>query len=367
MVVAPDVPLGHQAREQPQRLQAAGRAVGTALLVAADQELVPTLVGVEHHAEDTALGLDFPHLPKTGAEDEADVVLPGQRQLCDVGAPLGVHADLAVLLLQQPSEVVPATLTLHGVAGDKGHGTDELQYGAAGRLELRPGGPLPATGVGHVLGVHGEPVDVETLRGGLPVGHLPRVMPLGLALHRGHDHQLRAFSSPDGSEDGEFLTLLLASLGQEEGESPERLFDEAEGLTAVAGDVANALERDLQDGGVVTPLDVDVDRALELLQQPLQVLLGMLPLLLRPGDEDDRGEVLDNATRGSRDLLPRLAMGADRIGQLLLRQLQRRGAPIAVQVRLVVEGRAALPPTVRVVSGHLRLHDAHHRELGATP
>mmetsp|Transcript_80739 Transcript_80739/g.234172 ORF Transcript_80739/g.234172 Transcript_80739/m.234172 type:complete len:222 (+) Transcript_80739:1047-1712(+) len=125
--------------------------------------------------------------------------------------------------------------------------------------------------------------------------------------------------------------------------------------------------RDLQDGRIIAAPHIETQGAVELIEQELEVLPSLVTLPPRSRHEHDAVDVLNNALRGTSDLLPRLPMGTDRVGQLLLAELESRGAPITNEIRLVLEGVSALAPTVCVVSGGLRLNDAHHRQLRSSP
>mmetsp|Transcript_2349 Transcript_2349/g.5886 ORF Transcript_2349/g.5886 Transcript_2349/m.5886 type:complete len:501 (-) Transcript_2349:97-1599(-) len=362
------MPLGEEPLQEALSLQPSGLAVHTALLVAADEEPGGAVLGLGHAAEGAALLLDAPHLwDACGAEEVTHAVLV-DFHLRDVGAVASIDVDLALLLLQEPAEVVATALPLPGVAGDESHLADELQDGVARDGELLAGGALLAEGVGEVLGLHGHSIGVESLGVGFLVPQALSVVAVQLPLHRRHDHQLGPAARAQRAEDRQGLGLLLlflATLVHEKHQGPKLLFHHRQRLPAPARHVAHAVRRDLQRRRVVAVPHLDPRRAFQLLQEHLKVLLGALSLPLSSGHEDNAAHILHDAPGRLRELFPRLALGADGVRELVLVQLHGGCAPIARQVRLAFERGAVLMPSVREVPGHLGLDDAEDGELRA--
>mmetsp|Transcript_21073 Transcript_21073/g.50112 ORF Transcript_21073/g.50112 Transcript_21073/m.50112 type:complete len:313 (-) Transcript_21073:3-941(-) len=112
---------------------------------------------------------------------------------------------------------------------------------------------------------------------------------------------------------------------------------------------------------------MDIDRPLQLVEQPLHVLLGALAFRFAAREERVLPHVLHNGARGALDLLPRSALLSQGVRQLIV--LKRHGlrAPAAVAVVRVLVPVHHVVADLLKVAGDFGLYSTQHLQLGAAP
>eukprot|EP00962_Isochrysis_galbana_P045594 scaffold18014_cov95-Isochrysis_galbana.AAC.2 len=186
------------------------------------------------------------------------------------------------------------------IGGEGCHLPDILHDASGGARQLAPGGAVLAQRVRQLRFIHREGVGREALRLGGVLLDVAREVARPLRLDGRHHLELGAPAAAARAEDGELLrsvellpgrlavAVARAHVGaHKEHEGAPLLLDLAERGAARARDVTNAVTRNVDAGAIVALLPTgDEDGALELLEQPAQVLLGALALLARARHED---------------------------------------------------------------------------------
>mmetsp|Transcript_58812 Transcript_58812/g.191842 ORF Transcript_58812/g.191842 Transcript_58812/m.191842 type:complete len:214 (+) Transcript_58812:471-1112(+) len=200
-----------------------------------------------------------------------------------------LDGDTASALRQKPLEELLATPALLPVARDEGDMANIRQNRTCCPLQLLPGGALLAQGIAQLIILQDDPVGVEApLAAGLlthTLGEEARV----LGLHTAHDLKLGSTPSTRGSEDDKFLAAALTLppafvLGfiHEEHQHAPLFLHHSQRRTTSPGDVADAIAGHIHHSAIVAILPtIDIDRTLELLEQPFHVLASFLPLRTR--------------------------------------------------------------------------------------
>mmetsp|Transcript_27411 Transcript_27411/g.81637 ORF Transcript_27411/g.81637 Transcript_27411/m.81637 type:complete len:637 (+) Transcript_27411:157-2067(+) len=281
-----------------------------------------------------------------------------------------LDGDAAAALRQEPVDELPAPPALLEVPGDEGHVADVLEDGAGGVLELLAGRALLPEGVAELVVLEDQPVGVEALRVRRLVADAPREVARGLGLDAAHDLQLRAAARALRAADDQHLgataaLALLAVLVHEEHEHAPLLLHLSERGAPRPSDVANAIAGNVHDRAVVAVLPaVDPHGTLELIEEPLHVLLRLLALGLRAGEERDVADVLNDGARGALQLLARASLLAQGVGELVVLEGHGVRAPGLALVLAPVAVHDVVPELVEVARA-LRLHRAEHLELRA--
>mmetsp|Transcript_84642 Transcript_84642/g.236925 ORF Transcript_84642/g.236925 Transcript_84642/m.236925 type:complete len:494 (-) Transcript_84642:2-1483(-) len=277
-----------------------------------------------------------------------------------------VDGDAAAPLGEQPSDVLLGAPALLLGAGDEGDVPDVLQDRARRALQLFPRGALLTEGVAELVVLEDHAVGVKAFLGARLLADAAREGPRALRLHGAHDLELGATARALRPADDELLrAAALGPAVHEEHQDAPILFDAAQRRAPRACDVADAVRGHLDHGAVVALLPaVHVHRSLELLEQPLHVLPGLLPLGAGAREERVVAHVLHDGAGGALELLPGAALLPEGVGELVVLEGHGVRAPSA---RLVA---AAVPVhdlvlDLAVVPGHLRLHRAEDLELGA--
>mmetsp|Transcript_43621 Transcript_43621/g.95086 ORF Transcript_43621/g.95086 Transcript_43621/m.95086 type:complete len:636 (-) Transcript_43621:74-1981(-) len=341
-----------------------------ASLVAEDDEALLAAVVQCHEHVGLRLLLHAPQLAAAVAGHPALAVLRDVH-LGGIVAPGDVpDRDAATALGQQPVDELPAALPLGVVARNEGDVSNIAQDGAGGELELLARGALLPEAVAELVILEDQAVGVEALGVRELLADATSEGSGALRLHAAHDLQLRAAARALRAADDQHLgataaLALLAVLVHEEHEHSPLLLHEAERRAAVACDVADAVRRHVDDRAVVAVLPVvHVDGPLELLEEPLHVLLRLLALGLRAGEERDVADVLNDGARGALQLLARASLLAQGVGELVVLEGHGVRAPGAgVVLALVAVADVVLD--LRVVARHLRLDGAQHLQFRA--
>mmetsp|Transcript_43620 Transcript_43620/g.95082 ORF Transcript_43620/g.95082 Transcript_43620/m.95082 type:complete len:637 (-) Transcript_43620:74-1984(-) len=341
-----------------------------ASLVAEDDEALLAAVVQCHEHVGLRLLLHAPQLAAAVAGHPALAVLRDVH-LGGIVAPGDVpDRDAATALGQQPVDELPAALPLGVVARNEGDVSNIAQDGAGGELELLARGALLPEAVAELVILEDQAVGVEALGVRELLADATSEGSGALRLHAAHDLQLRAAARALRAADDQHLgataaLALLAVLVHEEHEHSPLLLHEAERRAAVACDVADAVRRHVDDRAVVAVLPVvHVDGPLELLEEPLHVLLRALPVRLRAREQGRVPHVLHDGAGGALELLAGASLLAQRVGQLVV--LERHGvrAPSSAVVLAAVAVVDVVADLV-VVAGHLRLDRAENLQLGA--
>mmetsp|Transcript_58820 Transcript_58820/g.191870 ORF Transcript_58820/g.191870 Transcript_58820/m.191870 type:complete len:447 (+) Transcript_58820:603-1943(+) len=248
---------------------------------------------------------------------------------------------------------------------------DVLQDRASSTFELLSGGALLAKGIAQLVILEDHAVRVEALLRALLLPHAPGEVTWGLRLDGTHDLQLSSPPSPWGSEDDELLgaTAALSSavpLVHEEHQHSPLLLDATQGGPPSARDVADAVGRNIHHGAVVAVLPtLDIDWALELLEEPLDVLPRPLPHWAGAREERRVPDVLHDGLRRALKLLASAALLAKGVGELVVLERHGVGAPGLGLVLAFVATQHILPDLLEVARD-LRLHGTEHEQLCAT-
>mmetsp|Transcript_126362 Transcript_126362/g.365799 ORF Transcript_126362/g.365799 Transcript_126362/m.365799 type:complete len:537 (-) Transcript_126362:8-1618(-) len=272
-------------------------------------------------------------------------------------------------LREEPTDELPATLALLERAGDEGDLADILQDGARGRLQLLTRRPLLPQRIAHLVVLEEHPVCVEAALRALLVADAPSERAGVLRLDAGHHLQLRATPRAFRTADHQLLALPLAAvavrLAHEEHQHTPLLLHATKRRAPGACDVADAIGGHINHGAIVALLPiVHIEGALKLIEEPLHVLAGTLPLCAGAGEERRVPNVLHDGPRGALQLLPGAALLAKGIRELVVLKGHRVGAPCARLVLAFISGQHVFLDAAEV-PGHLGLHCGEHQELGA--
>mmetsp|Transcript_27410 Transcript_27410/g.81633 ORF Transcript_27410/g.81633 Transcript_27410/m.81633 type:complete len:637 (+) Transcript_27410:157-2067(+) len=341
-----------------------------ASLVAEDDEALLAAVVQCHEHVGLRLLLHAPQLAAAVAGHPAlavlrDVHLRGIFAVRDVP-----DRDAAAALVEQPPDELLAAPALLARAGDERAVPDVLQDGARRALELLPRGALLAQRVAQLVVLEDQAVGVEALRVRRLVADAPREVARGLGLDAAHDLQLRAAARALRAADDQHLgataaLALLAVLVHEEHEHAPLLLHLSERGAPRPSDVANAIAGNVHDRAVVAVLPaVDPHGTLELIEEPLHVLLRALPVRLRAREQGRVPHVLHDGAGGALELLAGASLLAQRVGQLVVLEGHGVRAPGLALVLAPVAVHDVVPELVEVARA-LRLHRAEHLELRA--
>mmetsp|Transcript_84086 Transcript_84086/g.218860 ORF Transcript_84086/g.218860 Transcript_84086/m.218860 type:complete len:300 (-) Transcript_84086:359-1258(-) len=155
--------------------------------------------------------------------------------------------------------------------------------------------------------------------------------------------------------------LLATSVQCHEHVRARLLLHAAQFAATVAGHPALAILRDMHLCGVIALRNIrDGDAAAALLQQPVDKLLATLALLQRSCDEGHVPDILQNGARCAFKLLPRCALLAQGVAQLIILE----DHAVSVEALLVAR---LLADAFREIPRAFGLHAAHDFELGSPP
>mmetsp|Transcript_70434 Transcript_70434/g.152994 ORF Transcript_70434/g.152994 Transcript_70434/m.152994 type:complete len:227 (-) Transcript_70434:470-1150(-) len=212
-------------------------------------------------------------------------------------------SDAAAALLQQPVDELTATIALLLCPGDEGSMAYILEDGSRGKLELLPCVTFLAESIAQLIISEDQPICVEAS----PVRDLlldaAGEETRALRLHPAHHLELRSSPSALRAKDRQLLaastaTGLVFCLVHEEHERAPLLLHCPERCSTVPGDVTNAVAGDFHHSDIVPILPViDIDRPLELREEPLHVLTSPLSLCLDAGEQCNTANVLHNCRR----------------------------------------------------------------------
>mmetsp|Transcript_53839 Transcript_53839/g.136694 ORF Transcript_53839/g.136694 Transcript_53839/m.136694 type:complete len:397 (+) Transcript_53839:173-1363(+) len=155
--------------------------------------------------------------------------------------------------------------------------------------------------------------------------------------------------------------LLATSVQCHEHVRARLLLHAAQFAATVAGHPALAILRDMHLCGVIALRNVwNGDAAAALRQQPIDKLLATLALLQRSCDEGHVPDILQNGARCAFKLLPRCALLAQGVAQLIILEDH------AVSVEALL-GARLLPDTTSEIPWAFVLHAAHDFQFGSPP
>mmetsp|Transcript_39463 Transcript_39463/g.84101 ORF Transcript_39463/g.84101 Transcript_39463/m.84101 type:complete len:245 (+) Transcript_39463:456-1190(+) len=241
------------------------------------------VIGQEH--EHSGLLLHAPKLTTTIASHPTLAILRDVHLSCVIAALDIRDGDRSTTLGQEPIDVLFDACPLRFGPCHEGDMADVLQNASRGLLELLASRAVLAERVAQLVILENEAVCVEALVARRLFSKAPGESARTLRLDPTHDLDLRSATAPLRTKDGEHLAVSVpASLGlsprrillvHEKHEHAPLFLHRAQRSPPRARDVADAVRRNVDDSAIVTVLPtIYIDRALQLLEEPLHVILG---------------------------------------------------------------------------------------------
>mmetsp|Transcript_28178 Transcript_28178/g.71509 ORF Transcript_28178/g.71509 Transcript_28178/m.71509 type:complete len:687 (-) Transcript_28178:783-2843(-) len=322
-------------------------------------------------AGEEAEGLgDFFHVAKRGAlfaRDPADALF-GDETLQNVLAARDVHVNLAEALLQQPPNVVPTILPLLQLSRDQRVLTDVLQVAPRSVRELDAGNAALSEHVADVLLNKTHDVAAESVVVPLAFvfAEFLGVVARGLCLHGRLHLEFSTLARGLGAQNRQHLELAhLVLAAGEKHQAPEVHLDGRQGRATRTRDVAHAVLRDFEHCAVIPVVRVvDLDRTVELREQPLHVLPQCFPLVLGSREDGRHAHVLQQTAAGLFQFPAGGALLAQREAELVV-VLELHGA--ALPVLPIAVAFEDLLLVLLVPPRGLGLDRRQHLQLGTPP
>mmetsp|Transcript_58814 Transcript_58814/g.191849 ORF Transcript_58814/g.191849 Transcript_58814/m.191849 type:complete len:625 (+) Transcript_58814:330-2204(+) len=342
-----------------------------ARIVAEDDEaLLATLVKRHEHVG-LSLFLHATQFAATVAGHPALAILGDVHLRRVVARPEVGDRHAAAALSQEPRHVLAGTLAFLARASDERNVSNVLQDGTSRSFEFFARGALLAQGIAQLVVLEDDAVCVEPLLRARLLADAAREGARALGLDAGHDLQFCSTPVALRPEDDQFFGLASPASSitlpvHEEHEHTPLFLHGAQSSTASSRDVADAIAGHVHHCAIVAILPaIDVDRTLELLEEPLHVLACLLPLRARAREQRCVAHVLHHGLGRSLQLLARSPLLAQRVGELVVLERHGVGAPGLGLVLAFVATQHILPDLLEVARD-LRLHGTEHEQLCAT-
>mmetsp|Transcript_8114 Transcript_8114/g.20131 ORF Transcript_8114/g.20131 Transcript_8114/m.20131 type:complete len:215 (+) Transcript_8114:604-1248(+) len=210
---------------------------------------------------------------------------------------------------------------------------DVLEDGTRRSLQLLSSGALLAQGIAELVILEDQAVGVEAPLLARLLPDAPGEGAWALGLHRAHNLELGSTPLALRPADDELLApaAALASFTlpvHEEHEHTPLFLHGAQSSTASSRDVADAIAGHVHHSAIIAILPtIDIDRTLELLEQPFHVLASFLPLRTRAREDCRVADVLYYTLRRAFQLLACPSLLAQCIGELIVLEGHGVGPP----------------------------------------
>mmetsp|Transcript_8118 Transcript_8118/g.20153 ORF Transcript_8118/g.20153 Transcript_8118/m.20153 type:complete len:215 (+) Transcript_8118:604-1248(+) len=208
-----------------------------------------------------------------------------------------------------------------------------LQDGTSCSFEFFARGALLAQGIAQLVVLEDDAVCVEPLLRARLLADAAREGARALGLDAGHDLQFCSATVALRPEDDQFFGLASAASPitlpvHEEHEHTPLFLHGAQSSTASSRDVADAIAGHVHHSAIIAILPtIDIDRTLELLEQPFHVLASFLPLRTRAREDCRVADVLYYTLRRAFQLLACPSLLAQCIGELIVLEGHGVGPP----------------------------------------